>query len=249
MRSTGPRCCCGGAAAVSPSECPRMGELRRRADVEKLRQHSPIRSSIETSLRPRRAALFRDARDGLRPRRRFRPRSGSSSATTPTSPTISATSRAGCSRWRRDTSRARLRQLRRGPAIPSVRRCVPVFEALPDAWPRWSKTWSSTAPWRRFGKHWTSPTSTSSRPRPSRWPRTRPSWREWRKSWSTCSKGLRVVADALEPFMPVTSRKMMAMLAVDEHVARAPFGEGIRKGHRVREPIALFPRIEKAKPQ
>ncbi len=62
-------------------------------------------------------------------------------------------------------------------------------------------------------------------------------------------EGLRVVADTLEPFMPVTSRKMLAMLAVDEHVARAPFGEGIRKGHRVKEPIALFPRIEKAKPQ
>ena len=30
-------------------------------------------------------------------------------------------------------------------------------------------------------------------------------------------EGLRVVADALEPFMPVTSRKMRDMLNVDEH--------------------------------
>ncbi len=60
-------------------------------------------------------------------------------------------------------------------------------------------------------------------------------------------EGLRVVADALEPFMPVTSRRMFEMLAVDEKIARAPFGQGIRKGHRVNPPVPLFPRIEKAK--
>src|SRR5208283_2643887 len=46
-------------------------------------------------------------------------------------------------------------------------------------------------------------------------------------------EGLRVVADELEPFMPVTSKRMFEMLAVDEETARAPFGEGIKKGHRV----------------
>ena len=60
-------------------------------------------------------------------------------------------------------------------------------------------------------------------------------------------EGLRVVADVLEPFMPVTSARMFEMLAVDEKTARAPFGQGIRKGHRVNPPVPLFPRIEKAK--
>ena len=58
---------------------------------------------------------------------------------------------------------------------------------------------------------------------------------------------LRVIADVLEPFMPVTSARMFEMLAVDEKTARAPFGQGIRKGHRVNPPVPLFPRIEKAK--
>ncbi|MFI5352691.1 MAG: class I tRNA ligase family protein [Candidatus Binatales bacterium] len=60
-------------------------------------------------------------------------------------------------------------------------------------------------------------------------------------------EGLRVVADVLEPFMPITSARMFEMLAVGEKAARAPFGEGIRKGHRVNPPVPLFPRIEKAK--
>jgi methionyl-tRNA synthetase len=57
---------------------------------------------------------------------------------------------------------------------------------------------------------------------------------------------LRVVGDTLEPFMPVTSRKMLDLLSVvDEATARAPFGHGIKRGHRVKPPVALFPRIEK----
>ena len=60
-------------------------------------------------------------------------------------------------------------------------------------------------------------------------------------------EGLRVAADVLEPFMPVTLARMFEMLAVDGKTARAPFGEGIRKGHRVNPPVPLFPRIEKAK--
>jgi methionyl-tRNA synthetase len=60
-------------------------------------------------------------------------------------------------------------------------------------------------------------------------------------------EALRVIADCLEPFMPVTSARMFEMLAVDETTARAPFGEGIRRGHRVNPPVPLFPRIEKAK--
>jgi methionyl-tRNA synthetase len=59
-------------------------------------------------------------------------------------------------------------------------------------------------------------------------------------------EGLRVAADTLEPFMPVTSRKILDLLAVDETAARAPFGQGIKQGHRVKPPVALFPRIEKA---
>jgi methionyl-tRNA synthetase len=61
-------------------------------------------------------------------------------------------------------------------------------------------------------------------------------------------EALRVIADCLEPFMPVTSRRMFEMLAVDEKTARAPFGAGIKKGHRVNPPVPLFPRIEKTKP-
>jgi methionyl-tRNA synthetase len=58
-------------------------------------------------------------------------------------------------------------------------------------------------------------------------------------------EGLRVIADALAPFMPVTSKRMLDLLAVDEEKARAPFGQGLKPGHRVKPATPLFPRIEK----
>jgi methionyl-tRNA synthetase len=58
-------------------------------------------------------------------------------------------------------------------------------------------------------------------------------------------EGLRVVADNLEPFMPVTSKKILALLNVNDELARAPYGEGIKPGHRVNPTTPLFPRIEK----
>jgi methionyl-tRNA synthetase len=58
-------------------------------------------------------------------------------------------------------------------------------------------------------------------------------------------EALRVIADTLEPFMPVTSKRMLDLLGVDEATARAPFGQGLKPGHRVNPPVALFPRIEK----
>jgi len=61
-------------------------------------------------------------------------------------------------------------------------------------------------------------------------------------------EGLRVVADTLEPFMPVNSRRLLELLAVDEAIARAPYGQGIKPGHRVNAPVPLFPRIEKPRP-
>lgn len=60
-------------------------------------------------------------------------------------------------------------------------------------------------------------------------------------------EALRVIADTLEPFMPVTSGKILAMLNIDAATARTPFGKGIGIGHRVNPPVALFPRIEKPK--
>jgi methionyl-tRNA synthetase len=61
-------------------------------------------------------------------------------------------------------------------------------------------------------------------------------------------EALRVIADMLEPFMPVTSGKILALLNVDAATARQPFGAGIKPGHKVNPPVALFPRIEKPKP-
>ena len=58
-------------------------------------------------------------------------------------------------------------------------------------------------------------------------------------------EAIRVIADTLEPFMPVTARKIFDMLNVDEETARKPFGAGLKPGHKVKAPIALFPRIEK----
>jgi methionyl-tRNA synthetase len=60
-------------------------------------------------------------------------------------------------------------------------------------------------------------------------------------------ESLRVIGDQLEPFMPVTARKIFEMLNVDEATARKPYGEGLRPGHKVKAPVALFPRIETAK--
>jgi methionyl-tRNA synthetase len=58
-------------------------------------------------------------------------------------------------------------------------------------------------------------------------------------------EALRVIADQLEPFMPITARKLFGLLNVDEAGARRPFGEGLNGGHKVNAPVALFPRIEK----
>src|SRR5208337_3392364 len=58
-------------------------------------------------------------------------------------------------------------------------------------------------------------------------------------------EGLRVVAYTLEPFMPVASKKILGLLNVDEKLARAPYGEGIKPGHRVNPTTPLFPRIDK----
>jgi methionyl-tRNA synthetase len=60
-------------------------------------------------------------------------------------------------------------------------------------------------------------------------------------------EGLRVIADTLEPFMPATSKRILDLLAVDETIAHAPFGEGLQPGHRVNAATPLFPRIEKKK--
>ena len=58
-------------------------------------------------------------------------------------------------------------------------------------------------------------------------------------------EGLRIVADTLEPFMPVTARRLLDLLAIDEDTARAPFGQGLTVGHRIKPATPLFPRIEK----
>jgi len=62
---------------------------------------------------------------------------------------------------------------------------------------------------------------------------------------SNLLEGLRIVADTLEPFMPVTARRLLDLLAIDEAAARAPFGKGFKIGHQVKPPTPLFPRIEK----
>ena len=45
--------------------------------------------------------------------------------------------------------------------------------------------------------------------------------------------------------MPVTSKKILALLNVDEALARAPYGQGIKPGHRVNPTLPMFPRIDK----
>jgi methionyl-tRNA synthetase len=60
-------------------------------------------------------------------------------------------------------------------------------------------------------------------------------------------EALRVAADLLEPFLPTMSAKLVDLLNVDEKTLRAPYGEGLKPGHRVKPPIPLFPRIDKPK--
>jgi methionyl-tRNA synthetase len=59
-------------------------------------------------------------------------------------------------------------------------------------------------------------------------------------------EGLRVIAAALEPYMPRQSARLFDLLGVGGSSATAPFGAGLRRGDRVKPPLALFPRIEKA---
>jgi methionyl-tRNA synthetase len=58
-------------------------------------------------------------------------------------------------------------------------------------------------------------------------------------------EALRVIADTLEPFMPVTAGKIFDLLNVNGTIARVPYGDGLKPGHKVKAPVALFPRIEK----
>jgi methionyl-tRNA synthetase len=58
-------------------------------------------------------------------------------------------------------------------------------------------------------------------------------------------ENLRIIAQQLEPFMPITTQKIFDMLAVDDATVRKPYGEGLKPGHKVNPPTALFPRIEK----
>ncbi len=60
-------------------------------------------------------------------------------------------------------------------------------------------------------------------------------------------EALRIIASELEPFMPVTSKKLLDLLNVDVESASLPPGEGIKPGHRVKPPVALFPRIGQTK--
>jgi methionyl-tRNA synthetase len=55
-----------------------------------------------------------------------------------------------------------------------------------------------------------------------------------------------VIAAALEPYMPRQSARLFDLLGVGGSSATAPFGAGLRRGDRVKPPLALFPRIEKA---
>ncbi|MGH7907483.1 MAG: methionine--tRNA ligase, partial [Candidatus Binataceae bacterium] len=57
-------------------------------------------------------------------------------------------------------------------------------------------------------------------------------------------ESLRVVANVLGPFMPVTSARMTDLLNLDDEILAKPFGEGLRLGHKVKPPVPLFPRIE-----
>jgi methionyl-tRNA synthetase len=60
-------------------------------------------------------------------------------------------------------------------------------------------------------------------------------------------EALRVAADLLEPFLPTMSARLVDLLSVDEKTLRAPYGEGLKPGHRVKPPVPLFPRIDKPK--
>ncbi len=57
-------------------------------------------------------------------------------------------------------------------------------------------------------------------------------------------EGLRVIAGALEPYMPRQSAKLLDLLGVNGAQTYAPFGAGLKAGDRVKPPVALFPRID-----
>jgi methionyl-tRNA synthetase len=59
-------------------------------------------------------------------------------------------------------------------------------------------------------------------------------------------EAIRLIADALEPFMPVTAARIFDLLNVNGASAHVAYGEGLKAGHRVKPPIGLFPRIDKA---
>jgi methionyl-tRNA synthetase len=45
--------------------------------------------------------------------------------------------------------------------------------------------------------------------------------------------------------MPMTSRRILDLLQVDETAAALPYGKGLKAGHKVKPASPLFPRIDK----
>ena len=61
------------------------------------------------------------------------------------------------------------------------------------------------------------------------------------------SEALRVTAQLLEPFLPDTARRLIALLGLPEEKLgelALPWGAAFPSGHRTRPPEALFPRVE-----
>lgn len=58
---------------------------------------------------------------------------------------------------------------------------------------------------------------------------------------------VRTLARLLAPFMPDTARELRGLLAIDEGSLKAPWGQGLARGHKINPPKNLFPRIETKK--
>lgn len=58
---------------------------------------------------------------------------------------------------------------------------------------------------------------------------------------------VRTLSRLLAPFMPDTARELRGLLAIDEGSLKAPWGQGLARGHKINPPKNLFPRIETKK--